>query len=213
MESTVIKIHPTLQTKEERKRGRMQERESIGECVVVGEGLGLSLHRSLNSPNHHHLPSKRLHLSRRAVILLPWGWMDGWKARGKKREGGASSIQLLFPPMICRGSLKRGSTIDSITRQTLEGCYTSTQRGSWSSRAGWRLLFSPPLLSTGKCLPLFRCPLADVGPRTPQIDSSLFSPWTIPSPFSMKSRRKRRNEEAEEGLDACSLSSFMSSNE
>lgn len=147
VESGVIKIHPTVQTK-----GGMKKGENAGETrewelwvrKIWGEKKIVSLSRSLNSP-----PLPKWLPCTRSTIILPRQRkatggkgeseeereMDRWRAGGRERER-TLVIRQAFPHKICRGSVNRGSTIDSITRQTLQGPYTTTHRRPCSSRAG-----------------------------------------------------------------------------
>lgn len=99
----MIKIHPTLQTKRGIKKGRKQERDSIGVC---GGGGG----RPSQIPKHPLtttiFPSKRLHLSHRAVIIQEnrdqgKEWVDGWmdeRQEAKKERGSIKYSTGFFLP-------------------------------------------------------------------------------------------------------------------
>lgn len=102
--------------------------------------------------------------------------MDWWRGRERERT---LIIPEAFPPKICGGRLNRRSTIDSITRQTLQGLYTTTHRRPYCSRAGCWFFFLP-LLS----LPVNVCPSSGAPGRRrnsgPCLDFNLLSHWLIP---------------------------------
>lgn len=106
------------------------------------------------------------------------GWIDEEQDGKKGREH--QLFGRLFLPRFAEAGWTGGSTIDSITRQTLQGYYTTTHRGPCSSQAGCWFFFFLPLFS----LPVNVCPSSGAPGRhrnsSPQLDSNLFSCWMIP---------------------------------
>lgn len=169
VESRVIKIHPTVQTKGGMKKGENagQRREWVlgGVSKIWGEKKIVSLSRSLNSlpplndclwltaqsssetTENKGRRGRKVKRSRR--------WIDEEQEGKKEREH--ELFGRLFLPRFTEAGWTGGQQLTQLQDKLSKGP-TPPLTADPAALGQAVDFFSPPLFFSGKCLPLFRCP-------------------------------------------------------